>query len=155
MLNNFCLWFGSANFEIACSETDESICTTRCQTLYVCIRINFRIFHIQCDAITLKLFPWNQFYSNFFGQIDDLTKNVDFFHKNRDRDLKRKYFSIKACRVFVTENFFSERVNFSFLHLVMFEHDFLFGRIMLKILPSGSTKWNIYTKNVKLMKVQT
>ena len=35
MLNNFCLKFGSANFETACSETDESICTTRYQTLYV------------------------------------------------------------------------------------------------------------------------
>ena len=34
MLNNFCLKFGSANFETACSETDESICTTRYQTLY-------------------------------------------------------------------------------------------------------------------------
>ena len=77
-----------------------------------------------------------------------------FFYKNRDRVLKRKYFSIKACRVFFTENFFSERVNFSFFHNSDVEHDLLFGRIMLKILPSGSTKWNIYTKNVKLMKVQ-
>ena len=62
MLNNFCLKFGSANFEIACSETDESICTTRYQTLYHSFLAKFPSNQRFTKEITKYLVDFTKFF---------------------------------------------------------------------------------------------